>query len=334
MRQIVVMNPSGSKKCKNLPSGGMIRMLGVQQRNDVKATQNLAIIVFFFMVCWIPLYTINCYIAFDKHVHVNSTFMFSCIILSHLNSACNPLLYAYHLRDFRAALKNFFCSLLGMPLIVVDPYPTRSTRTQMFKTQQRSSATSDFSKIKLTCPKVGVAIVTTSATVATAPAGKLDPSIWRNITEDSGRDSGSSQDSLRDIDSSRHDTLLMLRPATPYRSNVLKEVASETPTPQYDSSDYVPYFKRNVQKEESALSETLKGHSKSSPQLSGKASGDYQKKASNYLRPAQSPKNKLSPYKIVSSLFKSKRKLNRSLSDSDSTKKLDGIVADYYSVPM
>lgn len=35
-----------------------------------------------------------------------------CIILSHLNSAGNPLLYAYHLKDFRAALKNFMWNLL------------------------------------------------------------------------------------------------------------------------------------------------------------------------------------------------------------------------------
>lgn len=91
----------------------MLRMLGAAQKREVKATQNLAIIVLFFMICWIPLYTINCVLAFCNDCEVNGTFMNCCIILSHLNSAGNPLLYAYHLRDFRAALKNFFCSLFG-----------------------------------------------------------------------------------------------------------------------------------------------------------------------------------------------------------------------------
>lgn len=91
----------------------MLRMLGAAQKREVKATQNLAIIVLFFMICWIPLYTINCVLAFCNDCEINVTFMNCCIILSHLNSAGNPLLYAYHLRDFRAALKNFFCSFFG-----------------------------------------------------------------------------------------------------------------------------------------------------------------------------------------------------------------------------
>lgn len=93
----------------------MLRMLGAQQKREVKATQNLAIIVLFFMICWIPLYTINCVLAFCNECEqdINEIFMKCCIILSHLNSAGNPLLYAYHLRDFRAALKNFFCSIFS-----------------------------------------------------------------------------------------------------------------------------------------------------------------------------------------------------------------------------
>lgn len=97
----------------NSSGGTMLRMLGAAQKREVKATQNLAIIVLFFMICWIPLYTINCVLAFCNDCEVNGTFMNCCIILSHLNSAGNPLLYAYHLRDFRAALKNFFCSFFG-----------------------------------------------------------------------------------------------------------------------------------------------------------------------------------------------------------------------------
>ncbi|KAG8222642.1 hypothetical protein J437_LFUL011918 [Ladona fulva] len=89
-------------------SGTMLRMLGAAQRREVKATQNLAIIVLFFILCWIPLYTINCIKAFCPDCPVEGPLTYFCIILSHLNSAVNPFLYAYHLRDFRAALRAIF----------------------------------------------------------------------------------------------------------------------------------------------------------------------------------------------------------------------------------
>lgn len=86
----------------------MLRVLGAARKREVKATQNLSIIVLFFMICWIPLYTINFYEAFfDRKLPIGWTD--TCIILSHLNSAGNPLLYAYHLRDFRAALRALLC---------------------------------------------------------------------------------------------------------------------------------------------------------------------------------------------------------------------------------
>ncbi|EAT35886.2 AAEL011970-PA, partial [Aedes aegypti] len=123
LRQIVTMNPSGGLssesrrssessririsaikpgRCKSNGHGGtMLRVLGAAQKREVKATQNLSIIVLFFMICWIPLYTINCVVAFCRDCTIPPTLMLFCIILSHLNSAVNPLLYAYHLKDFR-----------------------------------------------------------------------------------------------------------------------------------------------------------------------------------------------------------------------------------------
>ncbi|XP_047361894.1 beta-2 adrenergic receptor-like isoform X6 [Vespa velutina] len=90
--------------------GGNHHTTGTMQRfkRDVKATQNLSHIVIFFIICWFPLYTINCVMAFCPRCQVNEFFMNLCIILSHLNSVGNPLLYAYHLKDFREALKNYW----------------------------------------------------------------------------------------------------------------------------------------------------------------------------------------------------------------------------------
>ncbi|XP_012536943.1 adenosine receptor A2b isoform X2 [Monomorium pharaonis] len=93
-------------------TGTMLRCLGAARKREVKATQNLSRIVVFFIVCWFPLYTINCVMAFCPHCEVDDFFMKFCIILSHINSVGNPLLYAYHLKDFRIALKNFVWRLL------------------------------------------------------------------------------------------------------------------------------------------------------------------------------------------------------------------------------
>lgn len=91
----------------------MLRVLGAAQKREVKATQNLSIIVLFFMICWMPLYTVNCVKAFCQDCDIDPVLMLALIALSHVNSAVNPLLYAYHLKDFRAALKNLILRILG-----------------------------------------------------------------------------------------------------------------------------------------------------------------------------------------------------------------------------
>lgn len=109
--------------------GTMLRVLGAAQKREVKATQNLAIIVFFFIVCWIPLYTINAIKTFMPELDIPNPLTYFCIIFSHLNSAINPLLYAYNLKDFRAALKGLICTIFGrgvpLPAAYRPPVPVR-----------------------------------------------------------------------------------------------------------------------------------------------------------------------------------------------------------------
>lgn len=110
---IRVIATSRNSTLNNIPRPAsetqMLRLLSsAAQKREVKATQNLSIIVAFFMICWIPLYTINCINAFCRECFINETLIYFGIILSHLNSAINPLLYAYHLKDFRGALVRLF----------------------------------------------------------------------------------------------------------------------------------------------------------------------------------------------------------------------------------
>nr|XP_042908719.1 octopamine receptor beta-2R [Parasteatoda tepidariorum] len=77
-------------------------------KREVRTAKNLAIIVVFFMICWMPLYTVNCVQAFCSECTVALWVVDAFIVLSHVNSALNPFLYAYHMSDFRNALKKHF----------------------------------------------------------------------------------------------------------------------------------------------------------------------------------------------------------------------------------
>lgn len=122
IRQMKGNVPIDSSKSPKKPQirrergGTMLRTLGAAQKREVKATQNLSIIVLFFMICWVPLYTVNAINAFCNKCLTNPILTYFCIILSHLNSALNPILYAYHLRDFRKALKTSMMRLCGMKI--------------------------------------------------------------------------------------------------------------------------------------------------------------------------------------------------------------------------
>ncbi|XP_054086783.1 uncharacterized protein LOC105217295 [Zeugodacus cucurbitae] len=141
VRQIVTMNPMSDSSRRNSNAqmqpgrnchgGTMLRVLGASRKRDVKATQNLSIIVLFFMICWFPLYTINCIKAFCPDCQVPGKLTLFCIILSHLNSAGNPVLYAYHLKDFRLALKNLLLKIMGIEVEQpVDPMHRFSLASQ------------------------------------------------------------------------------------------------------------------------------------------------------------------------------------------------------------
>ncbi|KAF2357237.1 G protein-coupled receptor rhodopsin-like [Trinorchestia longiramus] len=94
-------------------------------RREVKAAKNLSIIVLFFMICWFPLYTINCINAFCSTCDVPLQLLNFTIILSHANSAINPILYAYHMKDFRYALKALlYGRLFGTKLLKHRPSTT------------------------------------------------------------------------------------------------------------------------------------------------------------------------------------------------------------------
>ncbi|XP_077533517.1 adenosine receptor [Haemaphysalis longicornis] len=77
-----------------------------QHKREVRTAKALLSIVLFFMICWFPLYTLNCVKAFCVSCDPPVWVFDGLIILSHMNSALNPLLYAYRMSDFRDAFKR------------------------------------------------------------------------------------------------------------------------------------------------------------------------------------------------------------------------------------
>ena len=97
-------------RSRKLDSSDRNRSLSYSRR-EVKKAQKLFVIVVFFMLCWLPLYTSNTIQAFCGSCPTPPAFWLDfLIILSHANSAGSPFLYAFHLKDFRSALRRLICN--------------------------------------------------------------------------------------------------------------------------------------------------------------------------------------------------------------------------------
>uniref|UniRef100_A0A3B3CU10 G-protein coupled receptors family 1 profile domain-containing protein n=1 Tax=Oryzias melastigma TaxID=30732 RepID=A0A3B3CU10_ORYME len=77
-------------------------------QREVRAAKSLAIIVGLFALCWLPLHIINCYNHLCQNCERPHILVMNiAIILSHANSAVNPFIYAYRIREFRS-VQNLF----------------------------------------------------------------------------------------------------------------------------------------------------------------------------------------------------------------------------------
>lgn len=77
-------------------------------RREVRKATSLFLLLFFFMLCWMPMHVVNCFLLLCPRCHIPMPIMLMAIILSHANSAFNPLLYAYRMKSYRQTIKNLF----------------------------------------------------------------------------------------------------------------------------------------------------------------------------------------------------------------------------------
>lgn len=75
-------------------------------QKEIRAAKSLSIIVGLFAVCWLPVHILNCIKLFYSELKRPEVVMYVAIILSHANSAVNPIIYAYRIQDFRNTFRK------------------------------------------------------------------------------------------------------------------------------------------------------------------------------------------------------------------------------------
>ncbi|KAK5872100.1 hypothetical protein PBY51_012831 [Eleginops maclovinus] len=73
-------------------------------RKELKLAKSLALVVFLFAVCWLPIHIMNCIDFFCPDCSIPKFAMYVGIFMSHVNSALNPMVYAFRIKVFRLTL--------------------------------------------------------------------------------------------------------------------------------------------------------------------------------------------------------------------------------------
>uniref|UniRef100_A0A8C5MKR7 G-protein coupled receptors family 1 profile domain-containing protein n=1 Tax=Leptobrachium leishanense TaxID=445787 RepID=A0A8C5MKR7_9ANUR len=73
---------------------------------EYKTAKSLALVLLLFALSWLPLSILNCISLFDPGSTISPAFqpiLFLAILLSHANSAMNPITYAFKIKKFKEA---------------------------------------------------------------------------------------------------------------------------------------------------------------------------------------------------------------------------------------
>ncbi|XP_010728414.1 adenosine receptor A1 [Larimichthys crocea] len=73
-------------------------------QKELRLAKSLALVVFLFIVCWLPIHIMNCINFFCPKYEVPKPALHVGIFMSHVNSALNPMVYAFRIKQFRATL--------------------------------------------------------------------------------------------------------------------------------------------------------------------------------------------------------------------------------------
>ncbi|NXS30633.1 AA3R protein, partial [Pomatostomus ruficeps] len=84
-----------------LGQGSSVRGARAFYGQEFRAAKSLALVLFLFAISWLPLCIINCVSYFYPEAQIPPCLMYLGILLSHANSAMNPIVYAYKIKKFK-----------------------------------------------------------------------------------------------------------------------------------------------------------------------------------------------------------------------------------------
>lgn len=99
---------AGCASVSSAPQQSNVGKLKTHTHQEVRRAISFFLVLFLFMVCWMPIHIINCILLFCPQCDVPMSITLGTILLSHANSALNPILYVYRMRSFRHTLTGMW----------------------------------------------------------------------------------------------------------------------------------------------------------------------------------------------------------------------------------
>ncbi|XP_061488014.1 adenosine receptor A3-like [Rhineura floridana] len=89
---------------------------GIFYRQEFRIAKSLTLVLFLFVVCWLPLCILNCITHFSS-IQIPQYVIYMGILLSHSNSAMNPFVYVFRIKTFRETC----IQILRTYMLCMDP---------------------------------------------------------------------------------------------------------------------------------------------------------------------------------------------------------------------
>ncbi|XP_074833819.1 adenosine receptor A3 isoform X1 [Carettochelys insculpta] len=96
-----------------------MRAAGAFYGKEFKTAKSLTLVLFLFAISWLPLAILNCVSYFCPKCHMPQSLLYISILLSHSNSAMNPIVYACKIKKF----KDTYALILRTYVLCMDPKP-------------------------------------------------------------------------------------------------------------------------------------------------------------------------------------------------------------------
>ncbi|XP_047427556.1 adenosine receptor A1b [Mugil cephalus] len=97
---------------------------------ELNLAKSLALVLFLFAISWLPLHIINCITLFCPECNKPIVLVYIAILLTHGNSAVNPIVYAFRIKKFRTAFQKiwqqYFCCK-DTPALEIQPSDRKET---------------------------------------------------------------------------------------------------------------------------------------------------------------------------------------------------------------